>query len=531
VLTLRNLSYIGKYEQTLFTYIQGKFMSQQEQFSSRWGLILASLGMAIGAGNLWRFPRLAGQYGGTFLLLWIVFLMVWSIPILLAEFAMGKHVKKGVIGSYGRMAGKSFTWMGFFIAICTLGIAFYYSVVTGWGLRYLGLAIGDVYAALSGGETLAIKLDQNPDYLQQYWENLSTANPITVILHIFAVAVGCVFLYRGIQRGLEVANRLFIPTLFVLLILIIVISINMENGVLGLSYMFEIDPKLFGDATVWLEALSQSAWSTGAGWGLMMTLSSYSRAKEDVTLNIFISGFGNNTASLLAGIAILPSVFALAVNEAEAISFLQEGNQALTFSVIPRLFATLPGGIYLSVIFFAAFCLAAFSSLLAMIEMFIKILGDLGDNRRKAAMKAGLFCILFGFPSAWYLDVFTNQDWVWGVGLVVSGLFIVFAVLKYGVVRFKRDFIDGDSDFTVSTPLFVGAMSINLVLGLVLIYWWLSQGYDPYPWWDEAGNWNVLSIYSNASIITQWGLVMLIGILINRMLYDRFVKGGLGNRV
>ncbi len=500
-------------------------MSQNEQFSNRWGLILASLGMAIGAGNLWRFPRLAGQYGGTFLLLWIIFLLVWSIPILLAEFSMGKHIKKGIIGSYGGMTGKSFTWMGFFITLCTLGIAFYYSVVTGWGLRYFGLALGDAIQFVSGGETLKMKLQENPEYLYQYWENLSTGNPVTVVLHIFAVAAGCFLLIRGIQKGLEVANKIFIPTLFVLLILISITSLNMENGILGLQYMFEIKPELFGNATVWLEALSQSAWSTGAGWGLMMTLSSYTRSKEDVTLNIFISGFGNNTASLLAGFAILPSVFAMAISEQDAISYLQAGNQALTFSIIPQLFTEIPGGPILSVVFFGAFCLAAFSSLLAMIEMFIKILGDLGDSRKTAAIKAGIFCVIFGFPSAWYLDVFSNQDWVWGIGLVVSGLFIVFSVLKYGVAKFKHDFIDGDSDFHISTWLFVITIPINFALGLILIYWWMSQGYDPYPWFDQDGNWNVMSIYSNASIITQWGLVILIGILLNNYLYRRFVKG------
>ena len=99
-----------------------------ESFSSRWGIILASLGMAIGAGNIWRFPRLAGQYGGTFIILWIVFLLVWSIPILLAEFSIGKKYKQGVIGSFSRFAGKKYSWMGFFITFCTLGIAFYYSV-------------------------------------------------------------------------------------------------------------------------------------------------------------------------------------------------------------------------------------------------------------------------------------------------------------------------------------------------------------------------------------------------------------------
>ncbi len=498
-------------------------MAKKETFSSRWGIIFAALGMAIGAGNLWRFPRLAGQYGGTFLLLWVVFLLVWSIPILLAEFSIGKKYKKSVIGSFGSAVGPRFAWMGFFIAVCTLGITFYYSVVTGWGMRYFGLALQDVWANFAGGETLSAQLQADPAHLEAYWKRISTHNPITVVLHVVAVFVGASVLYRGVQKGFEQANRILIPILFGLLVIISAIALNMGNGIKGLEYMFAIKPELFGDAKVWIEALSQSAWSTGAGWGLMMTISSYSRKKEDVTLNIFISGFGNNTASLLAGVAILPAVFALAATEADAISFLQSGNQALTFTVIPKLFADIPGGSLLAATFFGAFMLAAFSSLLALIELFIRIIGDLGFNRHHATIRAALFCVLFGLPSAWSLDFFSNQDWVWGIGLVISGLFILFAVVKDGILKFKHTFIDKDSDFKAPDWYFQACIMLNVALGLVLIVWWMSQGYDKNPWFKD-GVWNVFSVYSNASIVTQWALVILVGIILNRWLYKRFCK-------
>ena len=497
-------------------------MASTETFSSRWGLILASLGMAVGAGNLWRFPRLAGQYGGSFLLLWIIFLLVWSIPILLAEFAIGKKYKRGVIGSYAGIGGPKFAWMGFFITFCTLAITFYYSVVTAWGLRYLGLSLGEVGAIWGGGPTLEDTLTNDPAWLDVFWDRLSHANGLTIGLHIASVILGCAFLIRGIQKGLELANKILIPSLFVLLILISIIALNMGNGIAGLEYMFALNAEHFSNPKVWIEALSQSAWSTGAGWGLIMTISSYSREKEDVSLNIFISGFGNNTASIVAGLAILPSVFALAASEAEAIGYLQAGNQALTFTIIPKLFAQIPGGAYLSVIFFLAFFLAAFSSLLAMVELFIRNLGDLGWNRNRSAISAAAFCIIFGLPSAWSLEFFNNQDWVWGIGLIISGLFIIFAVIRYGPRKFKTDFIDGDSDFQVNDNYFTYMILLNVGLALVLIIWWMSQGYSEYPWFDADGNWNVIDVYSNASIITQWVALIVIGLLLNRWLYKTF---------
>ena len=493
-----------------------------ESFSSRWGIILASLGMAIGAGNIWRFPRLAGQYGGTFIILWIVFLLVWSIPILLAEFSIGKKYKQGVIGSFSRFAGKKYSWMGFFITFCTLGIAFYYSVITGWALRFLGFSLSDVFAGLTGAETLAEHMAADPNYLKNQWHTITHGNITTIVLHIFSVALGVGLLVKGIQNGLEKANKILIPSLFVLLIITGFISLSLDGALKGLEYMFTIKPELFSDPKVWIEALSQSAWSTGAGWGLIMTIASYSRSKEDVTLNTFIGGFGNNTASLIAGMTILPAVFGLAGSEEAAISALQAGNQGLTFTVIPHLFTQISGGAILSVIFFLALFIAALSSLLPMLELFIKHITDLGIARKTATVRAGVACIVLGLPSAYSLEFFNNQDWVWGIGLVISGLFIIFAVLKHGIQSFKAKFIDTDSDMHVSTTYFTVAIRTNIFLGATLIIWWLSQGYSAFPWFTDSGMWNVFDQYSNATVITQWACLILIGLGLNKFLSEKF---------
>ncbi|MEL6557806.1 MAG: sodium-dependent transporter [Bacteroidota bacterium] len=493
---------------------------KKEEFSNRWGIILAALGMAIGAGNLWRFPRLAGQYGGSFILLWIVFLFIWSIPLLLAEFSIGKKFKAGVIGSFQQLAGKNYTWMGFFITVCTLGIAFYYSVVTAWALQYLGVSIQEVFASAPLSDVLA----ENPLYLEQQWQNIANENTLTIILYILVVIGGVVLLSFGVQKGLERANKILIPTLFILMLIIVVISLSMPNGSRGLEYMFAIDFSLFKNPTIWIEALSQSAWSTGAGWGLMMTLSSYTRSGEDVTLNTFVGAFGNNTASLIAGMAILPAVFALAASDAEAITYLKSGNQALTFIVIPKLFATIPGGTYLALLFFLALFFAAFSSLLPMIELFIGNVTIFGYSRKKVSIVVLIFFILIGFPSAYSLEFFSNQDWVWGVGLILSGIFILFAVVKYGVDKFKTELIDQDSDFKVNGYYFKIPAVGNLFLAVYLIYWWLSQGYSKFPWFNENGNWNLMDTYSNASVVTQWAIVIVVGIVLNKYLNSKLVS-------
>ncbi|NMM48397.1 sodium-dependent transporter [Marinigracilibium pacificum] len=494
-------------------------MSQKEEFSNRWGIILAALAMAVGAGNLWRFPRLAGEYGGTFIILWMFFLFIWSIPILLTEFSIGKKFKRSVIGSYTEFAGKKYAWMGYFITICTLGIAFYYSVVTAWSLQYLGFSIDYMIQYFNGAE---LKNLATQEQVTSYWENISNNNFITVGLHVFALAMAVFVLIKGVKNGLEKANKILIPSLFILLIIISVIALNMDGGEIGIKYMFGINTKYFYEPKVWIEALSQSAWSTGAGWGLIMTLSAYSRTKEDVSLNIVFSSLGNNVASILAGMAIIPSVFALSTSEAEAISYLQSGNQALTFTIIPKLFFSIPGGPVLCVVFFGAFFLAAFSSLLPMIELFIKTLTDLGFDRKKAVLSAAGCCVIFGFPSAWSLDFFNNQDWVWGVGLIISGLFIIFPTIRKGVLKVKNEMIDPDSDLKLPNIYYSASMFINIGLGVILIWWWLSRGYSSYPWFNAEGMWNIIDVYSNATVITQWALVVISGLLLNRFISEKF---------
>lgn len=498
---------------------------KKEEFSNRWGIILAALGMAIGAGNLWRFPRIAGEYGGTFIILWMFFLVVWSIPLLMAELAIGKYYRKGTLGSLGSLSGKKFNWMGIFVTLVTMGIAFYYSVVTGWSLRYFALNTGSLADYIFGSGNINTKIgDADSTYMADFWANLSNSSWQAVLCYMITIVLAIWVLGKGIKQGLEKVNRILIPTLFILLMVVSAFAIQMPGGVEGLEYLFTIDVALFKDPTIWIEAITDSAWSTGAGWGLMITIGSFSRAKEDVTLNTFLGAFGNNTAALLAAMAILPAVFAMAATSSEAIDFLHGGNTALVFTVLPQLFAKMPGGPFLSWIFFGAFAMAAFSSILPMMQLIIRNLTDYNISRKKAAYITGAACFIIGFPSAWNLDIFENQDWVWGVGLLVSGIFISFLIMRYGPARFKKNFIDENSDFKVSSWYFSAMIYFIFFAGIFLVYWWMDQGYSEYPWFDEQGNWNVFDRFSNASIVTQWAIALILAVILNGWFYKKFVK-------
>lgn len=498
---------------------------KKEEFSNRWGIILAALGMAIGAGNLWRFPRIAGEHGGTFIILWMFFLVIWSIPLLMAELAIGKYYRKGTLGALGSLAGKKFNWMGTFVTLVTVGIAFYYSVVTGWSLRYFLLNTQNLVNSIFGDGSLNEKFaDPSVNFMDNFWASLSNMSWEAVVCYMVTITVAIWVLGKGIKKGLEKTNKILIPTLFGLLIVVAIFAIQMPGGVEGLEYLFTIDVEKFKDPIIWIEAITDSAWSTGAGWGLMITIGAFSRQKEDVTLNTFLGAFGNNAAALLAAMAILPAVFAMAATPNEAIDFLHGGNTALVFTILPQLFAQMPGGAFLSWIFFGAFAMAAFSSILPMMQLIIKNLTDYEIPKKKASIIAGAACFIAGFPSAWSLAIFENQDWVWGVGLLVSGIFIAFLILKYGPMKFKRDFIDENSDFKVSKYYFASMITFIFFAGIFLTYWWMDQGYSDYPWFDAEGNWNFFDRYSNASIVTQWAIALLIAVFFNEWFYKKFVK-------
>ena len=480
-------------------------MEKQEHFTSRWALLLATIGMAIGAGNIWRFPRLAGQYGGAFLIPWFIFLFLWSIPLIMIEFSLGRHTRKGVIASFATIMGPRYTWMGGFVAFCTMAIMFYYSVVTGWALRYFLVTIT--------GQLLGINHDQ-------FWYQF-TSGFQPLIFHFVALTLGSMIIYHGIVNGIERANRILLPSLVILLIIAAARSLTLPNAAIGLNYFFQIRIEDLINYQIWLEGLSQSAWSTGAGWGLVLTYAVYMRENEDIVLNSFITGFGNNSASLLAGLAIIPAIFSLAPSIEAAESALKAGNDGLSFIVIPQLFSKLPGATFFTSVFFLSLFFAALSSLISMIELATRIFMDYNLPRKKALPLVSLLTALFGIPSALYIQVFKNQDWVWGLGLIISGLFFTILVIKFGVTKFRTTLINIKSnDFQVSSWFDYTVKSIIPIEALLLLAWWLYRSIG----WNPEGWFNPFSTESLGTCVFQWMIVIFALFLMNRYIYHNLFK-------
>lgn len=483
-------------------------MSSSETFSSRLALILAGVGMAVGTGNIWRFPRVAGRHGGlAFILIWLLALFVWSIPLMMAEMAAGRRTRKGPVGAFTSLGGPRWTWMGAWVVLVTLAIMAYYAVVTGWCLRYL-----TYFAAGTFSSPLVDSA--------QVWESFRASGAQVVLFHLLAVGAAAAIVVRGIRDGLERANSVLLPALFALLGLLVLRALTLPGAWAGVRHLFRFDPADLLSSTTWIEAFTQSAWSTGAGWGLLLSLAVYARDDDSSpAADCTIIGLSNNAASLLAALVILPTLFALLPpNRAAAV--LGEGNTGLTFIALAALFGEMTLGRLVGVAFFTALFVAALTSLISMVELGVRFLGDLGWDRRPAVVTVAAGAALAGIPSALWPAFLDNQDWVWGLALLVSGLFIAVLMRCHGT-----DMTDAIFPATAGLDrrLWTFAMAWGIpLLFVVMLGWWVAAGSS----WEPGVPWTtLLARYTPGTVLAQWLAGFALVVAVSGPLARRLGKG------
>ncbi|MBI31397.1 MAG: hypothetical protein CMB72_02180 [Euryarchaeota archaeon] len=515
-----------------------------DTFGGRMGLIFATIGAAIGTGNIWRFPRMVGANGGgSFLVPWLIFLFVWSVPLVIAEFAIGKRARTGTVGAFRIFAGKRFAWMGLWTAWISTAIGFYYGVVTGWCLKYFS-------AAASGG------LAQGVDTTLVWNEFLQ--NPSQVILFQFlAVAITMAAIWKG-AKAIEKVNVILMISLFILLFSALFLSILMDaqDGTLdGFVYMFSIQPEYLLQPQTWISGLSQSAWSCSAGMGMAITYAVYMRKDEDTTLNAATMCLANNSISIIAGLTVMMAIFSVVQDPLSAVS---GGSSAITFLVLPEVFAQAPGGpgvqLAMVAMFFLALSFAALTSMISTVELCVRNFVDHGVDRSVAVGFTGAALCVFGLPSAalWILmDDSTGvafpqflevQDHIWGYGLMFSGLFIAFSIWKYGWNRYQvwqdendiegfhwQDYLDhGVSSFrddfinTGDNDWWIGKWwDYIMYLGFPIMFTVLMGSYFIDLLLNVDSPWDPTNPKGITIVLLFWGITATIFIFMNRWLVDR----------
>jgi NSS family neurotransmitter:Na+ symporter len=419
--------------------------------------------------------------GGSFLVPWLIFLFLWSVPLIIAEFALGKRSRTGTVGTFRIFAGKRFAWMGLWTAWISTAIGFYYAVVTGWCINYFQTAI-------RGG--LGSEVDT-----VEVW-NSFLQNPMEVVFfQAIAVAITMLAIWKG-AKAIEKVNVSLMISLFVLLFAALFLSfvMDLEDGSLdGFVYMFSIQPEYLVQPETWINGLSQSAWSCSAGMGMAITYSVYMRKDEDTTLNAATMCLANNSISIIAGLTVMMAVFAVVDDPLAAVS---GGSSAITFLVLPEVFAQAPGGpvvqLAMVTMFFLALSFAALTSMISTVELCVRNFVDHGIERPQAVGFTSLAIFFFGLPSAatWILvDDSTGvafpqflevQDHIWGYGLMFSGLFIAYSIWKYGWNRYRAWQEENDiSGFSLRDYLDNGVSSFrDDFINTGDNDWWIGK------WWD-----------------------------------------------
>lgn len=350
-------------------------MAGKTQFGSKVGLIAATVGSAVGLGNVWRFPAEAQANGGAaFLIIYIVCVIILGIPVMLGEFCLGRGTGRDAVASFRKLAPRKRWWIAGAIAIlASYLILSFYMVVAGWTLEYFWQSMtGELYngVATSGMENnFQHQLDR---YIGGTWEPLLATYVV--------IAINILILMNGVQKGIEKMSNVMMPLLFLLLVFFCIASLTLPKAPEGLRYFFSPDFSKI-NATTFVNALGQAFFSLSLGMGILITYAAYYPKKTNLVNTAVTVSALDLTVALLMGIIIFPAVMSFGL-DGEAL----EG-ATLVFVTLPEVFASMPFTRFWSALFFLLLLVAAVTSTIALSEVTIAyVMQRLKTGRKKACL-------------------------------------------------------------------------------------------------------------------------------------------------
>ncbi len=356
--------------------------TERANFGSRLGIILATAGSAVGLGNVWRFPTMAGENGGAaFILIYVLCVIMLGIPCMLNEFIIGRRAQANTARAYERLAnGTPWRFIGYFGVFTGFLIAGYYCVVSGWCLHY-------VVASISG------QLDGSPAAVEQHFNDFS-ANPWQPIVYLLVFFLITHFvIVRGVEKGIEKASKLMMPLLFILLIIIAIASCLLPNASEGISFLFSPDFSKV-DSNVLLGALGQAFYSLSLGMGCLCTYASYFSRDTHLTKSAVQIVSIDTLIAILAGLMIFPAVFSVGGKT--------DAGASLVFITLPNVFSQAFSavplvGTIIALLFYLLLSVAALTSLISLHEVSTAFFHEeLKISRRRGATIVTVLCSIIG---------------------------------------------------------------------------------------------------------------------------------------
>lgn len=418
-------------------------MGQQarEQWGTRAGFLMAAIGSAIGLGNIWRFPYVAyDNGGGAFLIPYLIALLTAGIPLLILEYSIGHRYRSSAPLSYRRIyrPAEAIGWWQ--VAICFV-IASYYSVIVAWASRYAFLSIGQQWGDDPNGFFFEefLQISDTPGMVSGFVSGVAWP-----LIAVWVVVLGILAL--GVRKGIEKANKVFIPLLVVLFVLLVAQSLTLEGAAEGLNALFTPDWSAMLDGGVWIAAYGQIFFSLSIGFAIMVTYASYLKRKTDLTGTALTAGFANSSFELLAGIGVFAALGFMAHSAGTGVDEVAASGIGLAFVAFPQIISTLPfGGALFGLLFFVSLVIAGITSLISIVQVIISAVQDrTGLARVPTVLIVGgatavASILLFPTHEGLYIldsfDHFINQYGIAMAGLV---MILVFGWLLRRLPVFER---------------------------------------------------------------------------------------------
>lgn len=367
----------------------------REQFKTRFGFIMAVAGSAVGLGNIWRFPYITGVHGGgAFVIIYLVSIFIIGATIALTEMAIGRHGGSDVVEAYGQY-DKRFRIPGFLSMIAVTVLMSFYNIIGGWSIYYFIQIISGKFTGISSGEVESI------------FGNFIVNSPRVAIFTIIFLAVNTIVIVKGITEGIERVSSIVMPALFVLLIVLVIRSLTLPGAKEGVIWYLKPDFSKVTGSTI-VAAVGQAFFTLSLGSGAMATYASYLSKDESLPKATYSVVITDTLVALLAGLAILPAVFAFGVSPGEG--------PGLVFVTLPSIFGKIPFGAFFGAMFFAFFFFAALTSSISMLEVSVTYLIEKKDGEKKAAIIMSIVVLLLGIPPLMSFGSWSHIE-IFGLGL------------------------------------------------------------------------------------------------------------------
>ena len=442
-------------------------MKTREQWGSKLGFILAASGSAVGLGNIWKFPHMAGENGGgAFTIVYLICILIVGLPIVIAEFVIGRKTQLSPVGAFETVAPKSnWKWVGMLGVASAFVILSFYGVVGGWTLKYTLISILGGFNELAG----------DPKVSGALFDSFITGAFAPILWQVLFMGLTIFVIIQGVKGGIEKWSTIMMPAIFVILIILMVRGLTLPNGTKALEFLFL--PK-FDDLTASsiVLALGHSFFTLSLGMGTMITYGSYLRKDQNLLSSALWIIFLDTLIAMMAGVAIFATVFAMGANPGEG--------PGLIFVVLPTIFPKIAGGAIWGTLFFFLLFMAALTSAISILEVITAyFIDEKGWSRKKATIifgsvvtVVGAFCSLSmgafnltAFTGMSFFDVMDklSAKYMLPIGGMLTAVFVLY---RWGIPNFIAEMVVGMDNPNVSPVLVRILFAISAtVVGFIIL--------------------------------------------------------------